>query len=141
MNRQQLAHLLRSACTIDDDDDAVLVLGSQSILGSFDEDDLPPEATASQEADLAFLDDPDRYKADQVEAAIGEMSAFHDQNGVYAEGIHVDTATCPKAGGTGWSAGTSSPHTLPSRTSWSRTTSPSRNSPRAGRSTRRSSTR
>lgn len=97
MNRQQLAHLLRSACTIAGDED-VLVLGSQSILGSFDEDDLPPEATASQEADLGFLNDPDRDKADRVEAIIGEMSAFHDQHGVYAEGIHVDTATLPE----GW---------------------------------------
>ncbi len=94
MNRQQLAHLLRSACAITEDQE-VLVLGSQSILGSFDEDDLPPEATASQEADIAFLDDPDRHKADQVEAAIGEMSWFHDEHGVYAEGIHVDTATLP----------------------------------------------
>jgi hypothetical protein len=94
VNRQQLAHLLRSACAITDDED-VLVLGSQSILGSFDEDDLPPEATASQEADIGFLNDPDRRKADQVEADIGEMSAFHQQNGVYAEGIHIDTATLP----------------------------------------------
>lgn len=97
MNRQQLAHLLRSACTIAGDED-VLVLGSQAILGSFDEDDLPPEATASQEADLGFLNDPDRDKADRVEAIIGEMSSFHEQNGVYAEGIHVDTATLPE----GW---------------------------------------
>lgn len=51
MNRQQLAHLLRSACAIANDAD-LLVLGSQSILGSFDEDELPPEATASQEADM-----------------------------------------------------------------------------------------
>lgn len=97
MNRQQLAHLLRAACAIAEDED-VLVLGSQSILGSFDEDDLPPEATASQEADIAFLHDPDRYKADQVEAAIGELSPFHESNGVYAEGIHVDTAILPE----GW---------------------------------------
>ncbi|WP_211309050.1 hypothetical protein [Citricoccus muralis] len=40
MNRQQLAHILRSACTIVGDKD-VLVIGSQSILGSYDEDDLP----------------------------------------------------------------------------------------------------
>lgn len=25
----------------------------------------------------------------------GEMSTFHEQNGIYAEGIHVDTATLP----------------------------------------------
>lgn len=140
MNRQQPAHLLRSACAIANDQD-VLVLGSQSILGSFDEDDLPPEATASQEADLAFLNDPDRDKADQVEAVIGEMSAFHDQNGVYAEGIHVDTATLPEGWRTGLSAGTSSPRTLPSHTSWSRTTWLLPNSPRAARRTRHSSVR
>lgn len=94
MNRQQLAHLLRSACAVTQDED-LLVLGSQSILGSFDEDDLPPQATASQEADLAFLNDPDRFKADQVDGAIGELSAFHDAYGIYAEGIHVDTAILP----------------------------------------------
>jgi hypothetical protein len=54
MNRQQLAHLFRSACAIAHDAD-VLVLGSQSILGSFDEEDLPPAATASQEADIASI--------------------------------------------------------------------------------------
>jgi hypothetical protein len=64
-------------------------------LGSFEEDDLPPEATASQEADIAFLDDPDRHKADDVEGALGELSAFHSTNGIYAEGVHIDTATLP----------------------------------------------
>lgn len=91
MRRQELAHILRAACRIADDRD-VLVIGSQSILGSFDEDDLPTPATASMEADIAFLDDPDRAKSDEVEGAIGEMSAFHQTHGVYAEGVHIDTA-------------------------------------------------
>jgi hypothetical protein len=94
VNRQQLAHLLRSACAVAHDAD-VLVLGSQSILGTFDEEELPWEATASQEADIAFLDDPARAKADEVEGAIGEMSTFHEQNGIYAEGVHIDMATLP----------------------------------------------
>ncbi len=94
MDRQQLAHLLRAACRVANDP-GILVLGSQSILGSFDEDDLPPRATGSLEADIAFLDDPDRTKADEVEAAIGEMSRFHQEYGVYAEGIHVSTAILP----------------------------------------------
>jgi len=94
VNRQQLAHLLRSACAIAHDAD-VLVIGSQSILGSFDEEELPPEATASQEADLAFLHDPARNKADDVEGAIGEMSTFHEKYGIYAEGVHIDTAILP----------------------------------------------
>ncbi|WP_182347808.1 DUF6036 family nucleotidyltransferase [Tomitella gaofuii] len=91
MTRDELAHLLRAACTITGDRD-VLVVGSQSILGTFDEADLPPTATASIEADIAFLDDADRSKADDVEGAIGELSAFHQTNGVYAEGVHIDTA-------------------------------------------------
>lgn len=96
MNRLQLAHILRAACQVSDTPE-VLVLGSQ-FLGAFDEDDLPPEATASMEADIAFLDDPDRSRADLVEGAIGEMSAFHDMNGVYAEGISTETAILPS----GW---------------------------------------
>lgn len=50
MKRQELAHILRAACAIAGDHD-VLVIGSQSILGTFDEDDLPAPATASIEAD------------------------------------------------------------------------------------------
>ncbi len=97
MNRAQLAHVLRSASRIAGDND-VLVVGSQSILGSRDEDQLPREATASMEADIAFLDDDDRAKADDVEGGIGEFSLFHEQFGYYAEGIHVDTIVLP----TGW---------------------------------------
>lgn len=92
MRRSDLAQLLRAACDVAGDRD-VRVFGSQSILGSFDEDDLPPAATASIEADIGFLDDPDRLKADDVEAAIGEMSQFPQANGFCAEGVHVDTAT------------------------------------------------
>lgn len=112
MKRQQLAHILRAACDITGDRD-VLVIGSQSILGTFDEDDLPPAATASIEADIAFLDDPDRIKADDVEGAIGEMSTFHQINGVYAEGVHIETATCLPPGWRGrlisWSLRSSEP--------------------------------
>lgn len=75
-------------------------MGSQAILGTYDEDELPPEATASMEADLAFLNDPDRAKADGVEAVIGELSSFQTDHGVYAEGIHVETAVLPD----GWRA-------------------------------------
>lgn len=97
MRRDQLAHLLRAACRISGDS-RVLVLGSQSILGAYGEEILPADATASMEADIAFLDDQDRRKADSVEGAIGEMSGFHEQFGVYAEGVHVETAAYLPAG-------------------------------------------
>lgn len=94
MKRQELAHILRAACQIAGEPE-VLVLGSQAILGSYDEDELPAAATSSIEADIAFLDDPQRHLADAVDGAIGELSSFHQTNGYYAEGIHIDTALLP----------------------------------------------
>jgi hypothetical protein len=46
VTREQLEHILRAASKIARDPD-VLVIGSQSVLGSFAEDDLPFEATDS----------------------------------------------------------------------------------------------
>ncbi|EWT07059.1 hypothetical protein N864_13015 [Intrasporangium chromatireducens Q5-1] len=97
MNRDQLAHLLRASTRIAGDPD-ILVIGSQAILGSFDEDDLPAPATASREVDIAFLNDPGGKKADLVDAAIGELSPFDEQFGCYAQGVEVSTAVLP----TGW---------------------------------------
>ena len=57
MNREQLAHILRAASPIVDDPN-ILVIGSQSVLASFDEQELPDAATASMEVDLAYFDDP-----------------------------------------------------------------------------------
>ena len=93
MNREQLADVLRAASQLVDD--RPLVMGSQAILGTYEEDVLPPDATMSMEADVAFLDDRDRAKADLVTGAIGEDSDFHQLRGYYAEGIHVETATLP----------------------------------------------
>lgn len=98
MNRLQLAHVLCAACEVTGDPD-VIVLGSQAILGSYDEDDLPPEATASMEVDLAWRRDTKvRERAEQVNGAIGELSPFHESNGYYPEGISLETAVLPE----GW---------------------------------------
>ena len=86
MNREQLAHILRAASTIVEDPN-ILVIGSQSVLATFDEDELPDVATASMEVDLAYFDDPTEDKADAVDGAIGELSPFHEMNGVYAQGF------------------------------------------------------
>jgi len=96
MNREQLADVLRAASQLVDD--RPLVMGSQAILGTYEEDVLPAAATMSMEADVAFLDDQDWAKADLVTGAIGEDSNFHQLRGYYAEGIHVETATLPE----GW---------------------------------------
>jgi hypothetical protein len=73
VTREQLARVLRAASAIAADPD-VLVIGSQSVLGSFGEDDLPFEATASMEVDIAFFGDPDDAKADLVDGAIGDLA-------------------------------------------------------------------
>lgn len=97
VNREQLAHVLRAASRITDDPH-VVVIGSQAILGSYSEDALPAETTFSMEADIAFRNDPNESKADQVDGAIGEGSEFHTTFSYYAQGVSISTATLP----TGW---------------------------------------
>jgi len=94
MTRNELAHILRSASRIVGEQD-IVVIGSQSILGSFTDSELPDPAIASIEADLAFLDDPDHEKADKVDGAIGEDSQFHATFGYYGQGVSVTTALLP----------------------------------------------
>lgn len=67
--------------------------GSQAILGSYDEDDLPEPTHASIEADVFFNNDPDLTKTDLVDGALGEGSPFHEMYGYYAQGVDVTTAT------------------------------------------------
>ena len=94
MRRDQLEHLLRAACRIAETSEAV-VLGSQAILGSYDEDELPEAAVMSIEADLAFLDDADERKAGIVDLQIGEDSMFHGTFGYYAQGVQLEVAILP----------------------------------------------
>ncbi len=97
MNREQLAHVLRAAAKVAGDP-GIVVIGSQAILASFDNDVLPLEAIRSVEADLVFLDDPDEEKADLIDGVIGEESAFHQTYGYYGQGVTLSTAVLPE----GW---------------------------------------
>jgi hypothetical protein len=111
MKRAQLEHIIRAACTIADDDELVII-GSQSILGQFP--DAPEELLVSLEADVYPRHHPER--ADLIEGSIGELSMFHETFGYYADGIDVHIATLPDgweerlvpirgpgtAGNTGW---------------------------------------
>jgi hypothetical protein len=94
MTREELAHILRAAAKIADDP-GILVIGSQSILGSYPEELLPEPVWLSMEADIAFLNDPDAHKADLVDGAIGELSSFHEMYTYYAQGVEVSTALLP----------------------------------------------
>lgn len=97
MNREQLEHVVRAAGSIVGEE-RILVIGSQSILASRGEDELPPEATASNEVDIAFFDDPHEQKSDLIDGSIGEQSPFHQSFGYYAQGVSTTTAILPE----GW---------------------------------------
>lgn len=94
MNQEQLAHVLRAAADATGRTD-LLVIGSQSILGSFDASDLPAVTTVSVEADIGVLDDDGDAVADVIDGAIGELSPFHATFGYYGQGISVTTAVLP----------------------------------------------
>lgn len=99
MKRSQLEHIVRAAAGVAADR-GVLVIGSQSILGTFPDAALPREAVQSMEADVVALtrDRPlevDGDKTDLVDGAIGEGSMFHQTHGVYAQGVGIETATLP----------------------------------------------
>lgn len=97
MTREQLAHVLRAVSRITEEPE-ILIIGSQSILGSYPEDQLPPEVTGSAEVDIAFFCDPDASKAGLADAAIGEFSMFHNEFGYYPQGVSVETGVFPE----GW---------------------------------------
>jgi hypothetical protein len=56
MRRDQLEHAIRAACQIIGRPE-VIVVGSQAILGTFGEDELPREATMSGEIDILPIAD------------------------------------------------------------------------------------
>ena len=56
MRRDQLEHAIRTACQIIGHDE-VIVVGSQAILGTYQEDDLPIAATMSGEVDILPISD------------------------------------------------------------------------------------
>jgi len=90
VNREQLEHLIRAAADIADDDE-LIILGSQAILGQFP--DAPPELCISADLDLYPKNRPER--ADLVEGSIGELSPFHETFGYYAHAAGPETAVLP----------------------------------------------
>lgn len=90
MNRTQLEHIIRAASQISGDAE-IVVIGSQAVHGQPMK--LPPIAFQSDEADVYPRNHPER--AEEIEAAIGELSPFHDTHGYYAQGVGPTTATLP----------------------------------------------
>jgi hypothetical protein len=94
MNRVDLLHLIRAACDVLDVDE-VVVLGSQAILATRTEDDLPYSATRSREADIAAWLDPDESLSHRLAGVLGEDSAFDHANGYFVDGVSTTTAQLP----------------------------------------------
>ena len=100
MNRAELNKAIIYATEIVRQDE-VYIIGSQSILGSFDEEELPADVTLSNEVDIApVADDPDETAATLLDGQIGELSEFHAENGFYIQGVGKRTANLPQ----GWKA-------------------------------------
>ena len=93
MRRDQLAHLVRAAGAILGVDE-VVVVGSQSVLGTWSEEELPDVTVLSVEANLLTIDGSPAA-ADLLDGSIGELSPFHDAFGIYAQGVDLTTSRLP----------------------------------------------
>lgn len=100
MRRDQLEHAIRTACQIIGAP-AVIVVGSQAILGTYREDQLPAAATMSVEIDvlpIAESNDETIRLADLVDGAAGEFSPFEQLHGFSIDGVDLTTCALPE----GW---------------------------------------
>lgn len=124
MRRDQLEHAIRTACQIIGHDE-VVVVGSQSILGSVAEERLPSEATMSMEVDvlpLAGTNEETAVLADMIEGVAGEFSPFEQLHGFSIDGVDLTTSILPE----GWrdrlvkvqNANTAAPNGEPLFTGW-----------------------
>ena len=93
MNREQLEHAIRAACTVSEDQE-LIIFGSQAILGQFPE--APTELRKSIEVDVSPKNKPEAV--DRIDGALGENSPFHKTHGFYVHGVPIETAKLPK----GW---------------------------------------
>ena len=93
MTRLQLEHIIRASGGVADDTH-IVVVGSQSVLGSYPE--APGELLVSIEADVYPKHHPENSIV--IDGAIGELSMFHLTYGYYAHGVGEETAVLPE----GW---------------------------------------
>ena len=95
MNRDELEHGIRAATEIIQADE-VIIIGSQSVLGTWSESELPAEATASNELDVLPLNDTDREAlATRLSGVAGELSSFDAAHGFHLDGVGRKTAVLP----------------------------------------------
>lgn len=74
------------------------MVGSQAILGSFREDELPADATMSVEVDIlpiAESTDETARLAELIEGVAGEFSTFEELHGFSIDGVDLETSALP----------------------------------------------
>jgi len=124
MRRHQLEHAIRTACQIIQHPE-VIVVGSQAILGTYQESQLPTAATMSIEVDILPIADTHAETArlaDLIEGVAGEFSSFEELHGFSIDGVDLDTAVLSE----GWrdrlikvqNANTAAPSGSPQFTGW-----------------------
>lgn len=124
MRREQLEHAIRTSCQIIHHPE-IIVVGSQAILGTYDESQLPAAATMSIEVDvlpIADTNDETARLADLIEGVAGEFSPFQELHGFSIDGVDLETAVLPQ----GWrdrlvkvqNANTAAPAGEPRFTGW-----------------------
>lgn len=90
MHKADLEHIIRAASALTNQYE-IIVVGSQSILGSVDSP--PEECLRSKEADIIIPGN--ELLSDMVDGALGEGSPFEDSFGYYAQGVDSTTCTLP----------------------------------------------
>ena len=109
MNSNELEHIIRAAGEIAGVK-SLIILGSQSVLGQFPT--LAESFPKSDHSEILFISQKQQIlcrsveadimvpeseeKADLIEAAIGELSSFHDTYGYYAQGVDHTTSKLPE---------------------------------------------
>jgi hypothetical protein len=93
MRRAELEHVIRAAAAVAEDEE-IVVIGSQAILGQFH--DAPDSLLVSREADVYPRNHPER--SDEIDGSLGDGSYFDSTYGYYAHAVGPETATLP----TGW---------------------------------------
>lgn len=92
VSRSDLEHAIRASTTIIRQP-SVVIVGSQAVLGSWDEHELPAAATLSIEIDVCPMHDDDAESlATELDARIGELPSFHETHGFYIQGVGPRTA-------------------------------------------------
>ena len=97
MRRDQLEHAIRTACQSIGASE-VIVVGSQAILATYREQELPAAATMSVEVDILPIA-ADNHQiarlADLIEGVAGEFSPFEQLHGFSIDGVDLETSALP----------------------------------------------